>query len=798
MLPTAERWRASPRILSEQLAPLDPPLALLLRPGGSADPAAVAARAARALLDLPEVAPQAWPAWLAPHQVPAARRLHAIIAHYGGAVLADAVGLGKSYVALAVALARREPFGLVVPAVLVPQWRALLDRHEAAAQVLTHESLSRSSHRPTVRPTVRLFVVDEAHRFRNPETNRYGALARLVVGARVLLVTATPVHNRLADLLHLFHLFVRDDALAALGLPSLKRAARSETSDELLAAAAPRLVVARSRERVRGGYTRGSPAVVFPTRARGEVIRAGTAPEAELTRLVAGVARLRSGGPAAALCRLTLLRRLASSGPAFRGSLAGYEAFLEIAREAARAGRALTPREFARLFPRDEADDLQLVLLPLLLPPGETSLAADDRALIAELRERSAPALDPKAAALEALLAARDGKTIVFCDAVATVRYLARRIAARRRVAAVTGETGWFGGERVRRAEVLGAFAPRAQGSADPPPALATDVLIATDLLSEGLNLQDAVRVAHYDLPWSPARLAQRVGRIDRLGSHHARIETVTFLPAGPLAEALALERRLVAKGRMQRAAGAAQLENLSGGTNAPGGLDWCDRLHVLAGPAAPAPAGSVAAVEGDETLVVMVVRIGELAEAIVVDGRGARADPDAATRALARATTVAPCGDGRRSLERAIEHAAPLVRARVAAIQEARWRAADRDRLARRLIPWVLASARRAAKRGDGTAVAELDGLVARLSCGMTAGEELLLEERLAQREPLTIGDLLAWHRRLPPIAEPGEAPRPELIAALVVGPAADAPPSTCPGSRECPTIGRPVSPRA
>ncbi len=770
MLPTAERWRASPRILSEQLAPLDSPLAVLLRPGGSADPAAVAARAARALLDLQEVAPQAWPAWLAPHQIPAAQRLHAIVAHHGGALLADAVGLGKSYIALAVALARREPFALVVPAVLVPQWRALLARHGADACIVTHESLSRPSDRPAIRLTVRLFVVDEAHRFRNPATNRYRALARLVVGARVLLVTATPVHNRLADLFHLFRLFLRDDALTALGLPSLKRAARGETGDEILVATAPRLVVARSRARVRGGYAAGSVAVAFPVRAPGEVIRAGTAPDAELARLAAAVARLRSCGPAAALCRLTLLRRLASSGPAFRRSLAGYEAFLEIAREAARTGRALTRHEFARLFPRDEVDDLQLVLLPLVLPPGETSLAVDDRALLAELREWSALAADPKADALEALLATREGKTIVFCDAVATVRYLLRRLANRRRVAAVAGETGWFGGERARRGEVLRAFAPRAQGSADPPSALATDVLIATDLLSEGLNLQDADRVVHYDLPWSPARLAQRVGRIDRLGSHHARIETVTFLPAAPIAGALALERRLSTKGRLQRAAGAAQLESVGGGADSGGALDWCDRLHALAGPAAPAPAGSVAVVEGDAPLVVLVVRIAELTEAIIVGTHGARADPDAAARALARAASVAPRGDGRRTLERAIDCAAPLVRARVAAVQEARWRAADRDRLARRLIPWVLAAARRAAKRGDGTAVAELDGLVTRLTCGMTAGEELLLEERLAQREPLTMSDLLAWHRGLPLVAQAAQAPRAELVAALVV----------------------------
>jgi len=768
MLPTAERWRASPRILSEQLAPLESPLAVLLRPGGSADPAAVAARAARALLDLPEVAPEAWPAWLAPHQMAAALRLHAIVARHGGALLADAVGLGKSYIALAVALARREPFALVVPAVLAPQWRALLARHGANAPILTHESLSRPS-AVSCQPAA-FWVIDEAHRFRNPETNRYRALARLVVGASVLLVTATPVHNRLADLFHLFRLFLRDDALTALGLPSLKRAARGETGDEILVATAPRLVVARSRARVRGGYAAGSMAIAFPVRAPGEVIRAGTAPDTELARLAAGVARLRSGGPAAALCRLTLLRRLASSGPAFRRSLAGYEVFLEIAGEAARAGRALTPHEFARLFPREEVDDFQLMLLPLVLPPGETSLGADDRELVAELRERSAPAADPKADALEALLAARHGKTIVFCDAVATVRYLLRRLASRRRVAAVAGETGWFGGERARRGEVLRAFAPRAQGSADPPPALATDVLIATDLLSEGLNLQDADRVVHYDLPWSPARLAQRVGRIDRLGSQHARIETVTFLPAAPLAGALALERRLITKGRLQRAAGAAQLESVGGGTDAAGGLDWCDTLHALAGPAAPAPAGSVAVVEGDEALVVLVVRIGELTETIVVGKHGARADPDAAARALARAASVAPGGDGRRTLERAIDCAAPLVRARVAAVQEARWRAADRDRLARRLIPWVLAAARRAAKRGDGAAVAELDGLVTRLSCGMTAGEELRLEERLAQREPLTMRDLLTWHRGLPPVAAPGAAPGAELVAALVV----------------------------
>src|SRR5256714_13486115 len=195
------------------------------------------------------------------------------------------------------------------------------------------------------------------------------------------------------------------------------------------------------------------------------------------------------------------------------------------------------------------------------------------------------------------------------------------------RIAAVTGERGWFGSEPATREEVLRAFAPRARGAAPPARALATDVLIATDLVSEGLNLQEAARVINYDRPWSPARLAQRVGRIDRAGSPHARIETVTFLPAQPLADALAMERRLVAKRRLQARAGAG-----------PRGFDWCDRLYrlaVRAGP--PATPGACAAVAAGEPAVVPGGRLGGLPGGGGGAGAGARAAPARGTRRLAR-----------------------------------------------------------------------------------------------------------------------------------------------------------------
>src|SRR5439155_7473642 len=89
--------------------------------------------------------------------------------------------------------------------------------------------------------------------------------------------------------------------------------------------------------------------------------------------------------------------------------------------------------------------------------------------------------------------------------------------------------------------------------------------------------------------------------------------------------------------------------------------------------------------------------------------------------------------------LARAMERAAPLVRARLAALGDVRWRAADRDRLSRRLIPWVLDAARRAARRGAAAELARLDALVSRLGLGMTAGAEVSLEQIRARRTPLT-----------------------------------------------------------
>ena len=75
------------------------------------------------------------------------------------------------------------------------------------------------------------------------------------------------------------------------------------------------------------------------------------------------------------------------------------------------------------------------------------------------------------------------------------------------------------------------------------------DLLIATDCISEGQNLQDCDTLVNYDIHWNPVRIIQRFGRIDRIGSRNAEIQLVNFWPNMELEEYINLEQRV--SGRM-------------------------------------------------------------------------------------------------------------------------------------------------------------------------------------------------------------------------------------------------------
>ena len=94
--------------------------------------------------------------------------------------------------------------------------------------------------------------------------------------------------------------------------------------------------------------------------------------------------------------------------------------------------------------------------------------------------------------------------------------------------------------------DILGHFAPRAQQWPDTTEEI--DVLIATDCLSEGQNLQDCDLTVNYDIHWNPVRLMQRFGRIDRLGSRNKAVSMVNFWPTEHLDRYLDLKNRVEAR----------------------------------------------------------------------------------------------------------------------------------------------------------------------------------------------------------------------------------------------------------
>lgn len=259
--------------------------------------------------------------------------------------------------------------------------------------------------------------------------------------------------------------------------------------------------------------------------------------------------------------------RLSSSASACIECLRRHRTYLERAIAGAKRGEPLSRRESRRLF--GLTDEGQLELDFIADPTASLSVATLDGErrrvcdIIALLEGSNS---NPKAARLRELLIGRRAaggagagavKTIVFCSAVATAHSLAATLKWHR-TAVVTGRGARIASGAVSTETALALFAPLARSAPPPSTGMQVDVLIATDLVSEGLNLQDANAVVHFDLPWNPLRLQQRIGRIARLGSLHEDVDVWWFVPPPELERRLRLRDRIKAKVAYQRELGVA------------------------------------------------------------------------------------------------------------------------------------------------------------------------------------------------------------------------------------------------
>ncbi|RIA47492.1 helicase-related protein [Dichotomicrobium thermohalophilum] len=573
-------------------------------------------------------------------------RANRILKDFGGVIVADEVGLGKTFIAGEIINAfakRRQRVLLVCPAVLRDTtWKGFLHDFQIsrAVECVSFDELGRDvqfsdPRRPhaTQRKLSQniddyaLVVVDEAHNYRNPDAPyRADVLRRLLFGPRkdVVLLTATPVNNSLWDLYHLTRFFVRQDsALADRGIVSIrqrfKEASRVDPSSlnpDFLFPIIDAVTVKRTRAFVKKHYVGESikgrdgslQPIVFP---KPEAISVRYNLDALLpgffdmvadaldpangtnllrfARYALGSYLLEEDEEAAAdgamavgLLRSGLLKRFESSAYAFHRSLERmieeHERFLE----ALQNGKVVRTAFLQELSASDDLSFEELLQqsndVEDAAPYDTERLYADVQADLHILRSlahetsKVTPENDPKIAALIEQLetiaeeAERQGtpelsandlrKVLIFSFFRDTVHWIYEGLQAaikeqprlapyRDRIVTVVGQGH---DQSVSREEAVMKFAPKSAGQSGQEEADLYDLLVATDVMAEGMNLQQCRHIINYDMPWNPMRLVQRHGRIDRIGSPHKRVFLRTIFPADRLDDLLNLEQRILDK----------------------------------------------------------------------------------------------------------------------------------------------------------------------------------------------------------------------------------------------------------
>ena len=461
------------------------------------------------------------------HQRSAVTRIRRILATNGGALLCDAVGLGKTYVALAVAM-RFDTVAIIAPATLADMWRQALCATHLTAEFISIESLGRNG--PPNRKRS-LLVVDEAHHLRNSCTRRYSELAKMCTLSRVLFLSATPLHNSRDDLSALVALFA---GVRAYGM-----------SDADMA----QLIVRRGT--IAGAASDHIPIVQHVP----PCVLTGDESVLDLILALPPPVPPSDGGVATRLVLHGLVRQWVSSNAALVAALRRRIARSHGLLASLDAGRYPTAAELcAWVFAEDT---VQLAFTELLTPAPITTCALDSLAatlrthvqaltelLIATQQRDDTPIAD----FVREIHAQHPGERIVAFSCYAeTATALYHMLRNDGHAALLTARGTLIASGPTARADILRQFAPGDDARLGFSDHETVRLLIATDLLSEGVNLHEASIVVHLDLPWTAARLQQRIGRLARLGSRHPRVLSYSVHPP-PRAESLLHEVDIIAR----------------------------------------------------------------------------------------------------------------------------------------------------------------------------------------------------------------------------------------------------------
>ena len=589
---------------------------------------------------------------------------------YNGCILADSVGLGKTFTALAVIKYyenRNKSVLVLCPKKLAANWNTYRDNYvnnpiavdRLNYDVLFHTDLSRNGGTSNGLDLDRLnwgnydlIVIDESHNFRNGEggagmhksdgENRYQVLMRKVIRAgvktKVLMLSATPVNNRFYDLRNQLALAYEGDAdvmdqrlNTTKSIDEIFRQAQrafnawselkpeQRTTDALLRTldfdffeVLDSVTIARSRKHIERYYDTSEigkfPERLKPISLRPNLTDLNQAIDynqiyellSSLTLCIytpsdyifpskldkymdRGKANLTMQGREFGIQRLmsiNLLKRLESSVFSFNltlkriwqlihttiegidhyekygnADITMYEAgesdfdmedsntdFFSVGKKTKIDLEDMDYKSWRKALQQD-ADNLELLILMVadITPEHDTKL----QTLLRLLDDKMAHPINPG-----------NKKVIIFTAFSDTAGYLYEHVSEymKNRYGLDTAViTGAIDGKTTAKGlkptlnNVLTCFSPVSKDKAVLLPNNPTeiDVLIATDCISEGQNLQDCDYLINYDIHWNPVRIIQRFGRIDRIGSRNAYIQLVNFWPNMTLDDYINLKSRV-------------------------------------------------------------------------------------------------------------------------------------------------------------------------------------------------------------------------------------------------------------
>lgn len=612
---------------------------------------------------------------LFPFQKDGAMGLIRKLEKYNGAILADSVGLGKTFSALAVIKyyeLQRKRVLVLAPKRLRDNWtlyampdaRNILKDDFFNYTVLNHTDLSRyKGYSDGIKLDTFLWsdfdlvVIDESHNFRNNDTSvnretktRYQRLMEDIIQAgrktKVLMLSATPINNRMNDLKNQIGFMTegKSDALANYGIEDIDLTLRSaqrafnewmeledyqRTTQTFLDKVNPdyfklldMLTIARSRKHIEKYYDIDAigefPERLKPMTIKSDIDTLGIFPELKNVYDTVGILNMAmyqplqyvlmtkrkhyeelydttvKGGQSsfkqvdrelalAKLIRANLFKRLESSVHSFGLTLdrmvKGIESILDTIQKHNSGG---IPVQSITDIDDEELEDVlneYAVGKKTKILMGDMDLLKwsqalnEDLQILKDLRERTlliTPEKDAKLIDLENIIKGKlenpinegNKKIIIFTAFADTANYLYDNLASR--IKQITGLNSALitGGSTPNKStmknvslsdmsDILTNFSPISKGRNQINPNIKEeiDILIATDTISEGQNLQDADYLINYDIHWNPVRVIQRFGRIDRIGSRNKQIQLVNFWPNVDLDTYLNLEQRV--KGRM-------------------------------------------------------------------------------------------------------------------------------------------------------------------------------------------------------------------------------------------------------